>query len=172
MTAEVRSVTSSSGGPSQLSAPRPRRAPKAIHWLGFVLVVKVALMAGAVLGSILSMITIGWGLPGAGFLGAAAVVSSAYRWAPARGRLVSTVALGVGAWAAWALLDPPSMAPERWAGEPYASSYLSITSTYAGGLLTWVLCLLCWRLPSASEPLSGSASNVATPARSQEEGAG
>jgi hypothetical protein len=163
MTAEARSVTNSPGGAPPAPAPRLRRAPKVIHWLGFVLVVKVALMAGAVLGSILSMSTIGWGLPGAGFLGAAAVVSSAYRWAPTHGRLVSTGALGVGAWAAWALLGPPNMAPERWAGQPYASSYLSITCTYAGGLLAWILCLLCWRLPAATEPHTGSTSQAATP---------
>jgi len=76
-----------------------------------------------------------WYLPGAGFGAAFSTVAVAYLAAPSHRFHAATLALILGAVAAWLLLEP-SFYPESYGGRgAYQPTHLPIGATYLGGLV-------------------------------------
>ncbi len=112
------------------------------RWALLAPVVGAALVAAGVLGSLLGAALGVWDTPWIGALCAATVVSVSCAVAPARRRLVASVALLMGAALAWRLLRPPSFYPESYGELAYQPTYVPILATYAAGLAAWLVCVL------------------------------
>ena len=114
------------------------------QWTLAFLAIAGAFFLAGVAGSILADLLGFWHLPGAGFAAALAVVLTTHAAAPNHKLQLSCLALGVGAIAAWIILEP-SWLPEteRCGALAYQPTHLPVVATYVGGVLgllfVWLL---------------------------------
>jgi hypothetical protein len=133
-----------------------------LRWALAFLAVSGAFVVAGMISGLATELAGFWQLPGAGFGAAFAVVVVAYLAAPKHKLRTATVALTLGAIAAWLLLEP-SFYPESYGDRgAYEPTHLPIIATYFGGLLGLLVATLLgrWAGPNNSfkpKPLRGSA---------------
>jgi hypothetical protein len=133
-----------------------------LKWTLAILAVLGGFTLAGTLGSFATDLAGFWHLPGAGFSAAFAVVVVAYLAAPSHKLLSATVALFLGAIAAWLVLEP-SWYPESYGDRgAYEPTHLPIIVTYAGGVLGLIVAAAIrrWAGPNNSSkptPLRGAA---------------
>ncbi len=113
------------------------------RWVLAFFAVAGAFFIAGITGSIITDLAGYWHLPGAGFAAALAVVVTTYIAAPSRKFQAACLALVVGAFTAWFLLDS-SWYPEtdRYDGLAYQSTRLPFIATFSGGVFGLLLVAL------------------------------
>ena len=123
-----------------------------LRWALALLLVLCGFVVAGMLGGFITDFAGLWHLPGAGFSAAFAVVVVAYLTAPSHKLGSATIALILGAIAAWLLLEP-SFYPESYGDrDAYQPTHLPIIATYIGGFLGLVAAALIrrWAGPNNS----------------------
>jgi hypothetical protein len=130
-----------------------------MKWALAILAVLGGFLLAGISGKVLTELAGFWGLPGAGFSAAFAVVLVTYLAAPSHKLLSSAIALILGAVAAWLVLEP-SFYPESYGEQgAYQPTHLPIIATYVGGILGSIVAaaLMRWTRPNSSFKADGCA---------------
>ena len=104
------------------------------QWLVAILAVLGAFFVAGIAGAFATSKLGFWGIPGAGFCAAFAVVTAAYISAPHHRFQFSACVFVVGAVVAWQFLEPSSY-PESYGSLAYQSTHLPLLTTCIGGIL-------------------------------------
>jgi hypothetical protein len=107
-----------------------------MKWILALVAVFGAFLAAGLFGSAVTHLLGYWGLPGAGFCAAGAVVLVTYLVVPRHKWPSAVASLFLGAAVAWYFLEP-SWYPESYGdrGGAYEPTHLPLLATYTGGIL-------------------------------------